>query len=221
MTRAVQTALADVDIVVFVTDGLMWRDEDQLALDNISKFNRPIILAVNKVDRIKDKNKLLPHLQTLSEKFNFTAIIPLSAKSGTNIPKLEKTIAGLLPENPFHFLETQITDKNERFLVAEIIREKLTRLLGQELPHELTVIVEKFTEKNNIIHIAALIYVESPGQKVIIVGQDGKKLKEIGSKARADMERLLNKKVYLQLWVKVKRGWSDDERILRSFGYTQ
>jgi GTP-binding protein Era len=221
MLEAIKSALLDVDIIIFVVDSLIWREEDEMVLENIIKTEKPIILTVNKVDRIKDKNKLLPYIQNLNSKFTFSAIIPLSAKTGSNIIELEKVIAKLLPQNPFYFLKEQITDKSERFLVSEIIREKLTRLLGQELPHELTVEIEKFEEQEKIVNIAAVIYVERPGQKVIIVGKKGEKLKEIGSKARIDIEQLLNKKVFLQLWVKVKRGWADDEKVLRDLEYVK
>lgn len=220
MMRAIRSALADVDVIIFVVEGLLWRKDDELILENIIKASCPVILAINKVDKIKDKDKLLPHIKNLNQKFNFDANIPLSAKTGINISELEQVVAELLPMNPFYFAEEQITDKSERFLVAEIIREKLTRLLGQELPHELTVEIEKFEVKEKVINIAAIIYVERQGQKVIIIGKSGEKLKEIGSKARLDIERLLNKKVFLQLWVKVKRGWSDDEQILKGLGYT-
>jgi len=219
MMRAIRSALADVDIIIFVVEGLLWRKDDELILENIIKASCPVILAINKVDKIKDKDKLLPHMKNLNQKFNFDANIPLSAKTGVNIFELEQIVAELLPINPFYFAEEQITDKSERFLVAEIIREKLTRLLGQELPHELTVEIEKFEAKEKIINISAVIYVERPGQKAIIIGKKGEKLKEIGSKARIDIERLLNKKVFLQLWIKVKRGWSEDEQALKGFGY--
>lgn len=219
MMQAIKSALADVDVVIFVLEEFIWKEDDEMLLENIIKMDRPIILVINKADQIKDKNKLLPYLEELNKKFNFAAVIPLSAKTGINISKLEQAVANLLPENPFYFAAEQITDKNERFLVAEIIREKLTRLLGQEVPHKLTVEIEKFDEQEKITNIAAVIYVERPGQKVIIIGKGGAKLKEIGTKARLDIEKLLDKKVFLQLWVKVKSGWTDDEKALRSFGY--
>jgi GTP-binding protein Era len=219
MMQVIRSALADVDVIIFVIDSFIWKEDDELLLENIIKANCPVISAVNKVDQIKNKNKLLPYVKELNKKFNFTTTIPLSAKTGLNISELEQAVAVLLPENPFYFLPEQVTDKSERFLVAEIIREKLTRLLGQELPHQLTVEIEKFDEQEKMTHIAAVIYVERPGQKVIVVGKDGAKLKEIGTKARLDIEKLLDTKVFLQIWVKVKRGWSDDEKILRSLGY--
>lgn len=219
MMRAIRSALADVDIIIFVVEGLIWRKDDELILENIIKMSCPMILAINKVDKIRDKDKLLPHIKTLNQRFNFDANIPLSAKTGVNIPELEQIVAELLPINPFYFPEEQITDKSERFMVAEIIREKLTRLLGQELPHELTVQIEKFEVGEKIVNIGAVIYVERQGQKIIIIGKKGEKLKEIGTKARLDIEQLLNKKVFLQLWVKVKRGWSEDEKALKSLGY--
>ncbi len=220
MMRAIRSALADVDIIIFVVEGLILKKDDGLILENIIiKTSCPVILAINKVDKITDKNKLLPHIKTLNQKFNFDASIPLSAKTGVNISELEQIVAELLPVNPFYFPEEQITDKSERFMVAEIIREKLTRLLGQELPHELTVQIEKFEVEEKMVNIRAVIYVERQGQKVIIIGKRGGKLKEIGTKARLDIESLLNKKVFLQLWVKVKRGWSEDEKALKSLGY--
>ncbi|MCK4609305.1 MAG: GTPase Era [Gammaproteobacteria bacterium] len=219
MLQAIRSALAEVDIIVFVLDGLHWQEEDEMMLESCIKTEKPIILVVNKTDYIKDKNRLLPHLNSLNGKNKFATTIPLSAKKDNNIEALEKAVADLLPESSFFFAEDEITDKSTRFLVAEIIREKLTRLLGQELPHELTVTIEKFDEQEKIVNISALIYVERPGQKTIVIGKDGAKLKEVGSKARLDMERLLEKKVFLQLWVKVKSGWSDDLKLLNSLGY--
>lgn len=209
MMREVRSALTDVNVIVFVVDGFDWKAEDQVVLDNIVRLNSPIILAVNKVDLVKNKDQLLPYLEMLSEKYNFAEIIPLSAKKGFNVVNLEQAVAKLLPKNPFYFAKEQITDKSVRFLAAEIIREKLMRFLGQEVPHELTVEIEKFAEKGKITHIYAIIYVEKKGQKAIVVGKDGARLKEIGHKARIDIEKLLDKKVYLQLWVKVKTGWWD------------
>jgi GTPase len=219
MMNIIRSVLADVDIVIFVVDGILWHEEDELILENIIKTATPVILAVNKVDRIKNKERLLPHLKNLSEKYDFVATIPMSAKTGTNVAELELAVAKLLPEKVFYFTEEQITDRSEGFLVTEIIREKLTRLLGQELPHELTVQIEQFAEQEDIVHISAVIYVERFGQKVIVIGDKGEKLKEVGTKARIDIERLLNKKVFLQLWVKVKSGWFNDERVLQSLGY--
>jgi GTP-binding protein Era len=186
MMQAIKSALADVDVIIFVLEGLIWKEEDEMLLENMIKTNHPIILVINKVDQIKDKDKLLPYVEELNKKFNFTAMIPLSAKTGLNISELEQVVAELLPENPFYFAAEQITDKSERFLVTEIIREKLTRLLGQEVPHKLTVEIEKFDEQEKMTHIAAVIYVERPGQKVIIIGKGGAKLKEIGTKARVE-----------------------------------
>lgn len=221
MMRAVKNSLAGVDVIIFMTDSLEWKAADQQVLAMLQNTQCPIILAINKVDRLKDKNILLPALQTLTEKYNFAAIVPVSAKNGDNVAQLEQAIAKLLPENPFYFTEDQITDRTERFLVTEIIREKLTRLLGQELPHELTVAIESFNEKNKVTHIAAVIYVERPGQKIIIIGKKGDKLKEVGTKARIDIETLLGKKVFLQLWVKIKRGWTNDDTMLQNLGYEE
>ncbi|MBN2688988.1 MAG: GTPase Era [Gammaproteobacteria bacterium] len=221
INRAALSALEDVDIVVFVVDFYRWSEDDARVLSAISKFSRPVILALNKTDQLKDKKKLLPTMQDLSSKYQFAALVPISAKNGRGVDDLEKEISELLPEKDFYFDEDQLTDRNDRFLVSEIIREKLMRLLGKEVPYEVTVEVELFKEDEKIVHIAAVIYVERSGQKVIIIGKKGEKLKLIGSSARKDIEKLLGKKVYLQLWVKVKTGWTDDERMLKDLGYSE
>jgi GTP-binding protein Era len=219
MNRAALSTLAEVDAVVFVVDGLKWTDEDQHMLELLEPVQAPVILAVNKVDRIPDKARLLPHLAELENKRLFAAIVPLSAMRGDNVEALEKCVMEQLPEGEPLFPPEQITDRSERFLAAELIREKLTRLLGQELPYALTVEIEEFKLRDDVVQINALIWVERPGQKSIVVGQRGKVLKQVGTQARQDMERLFGNKVFLRLWVKVKKGWSDDERALRSFGY--
>jgi GTPase len=221
LNKTAVSALLDVNLVVFVVEALKWNDDDDLALKNLSKVTCPIILAINKVDTVKNKNELLPFLEKINAKFKFHEIIPLSAENGVNIDQLEKTVAALLPINPFYYGEEQITDKNERFLVAEIIREKLTRFLGQEVPHDLTVVIESFTEQKKITKIAAIIYVEREGQKAIVIGKGGEKLKVISTNARLDIEKMLNKKVFLNVWVKVKSGWSDSERLMQEFGYKE
>lgn len=220
MNKAAFNAMKDVDLLIFMIESYGWRDEDNLIFDKIKKINIPVVLVINKVDEISDKEKLLPQLDELSKKMQFAAIIPLSAKKGTNIKDLEDTIAKLLPENPLLFSEDQLTDRNDRFLAAEIIREKLIRYLSKELPYATSVMVEKFTDESKIIRIAAVIYVEREGQKAIVVGKNGDTLKRIGTYARQDMEKLFETKVFLQLWVKVKAGWTNDEKLLASMGYT-
>lgn len=219
MLKAISNAAANVDLIVFVVEKFGWYETEDMLLENMSKHKVPIILVLNKVDQIAQKNALLPHIENLNKKFNFAAVIPISAQKGKNVEHLQEVVAELLPARSFEFDPDQVTDRSERFLVAEIIREKLTRLVGQELPHQLTVDLEKFSDEENIVKIGAVIYVERPGQKKIVIGEKGEKLKEVGTKARIDIEKMLEKKVFLQLWVKVKADWSDDKRMLSSFGY--
>ena len=219
MNRAAAGVLAYVDGVVMLIEALRWTGEDEAVLQRVQAFAGPVILAVNKVDRVVAKAQLLPFLEALSGKRDFAGIVPLSARTGVNVDTLERLIAGLLPEGEFLFAPDQITTASERFLAAELIREKLTRQLNQELPYALTVEIETFKEEGQVLHIGAIIWVERPGQKRIVIGEQGAVLKEVGRQARQDMERLLQRKVFLETWVKVREGWSDDDRALRSLGY--
>ena len=219
MNRVAASSIKDVDVALFVVEGLRWTPEDQDVLERLKKENVPVILVVNKVDKVTDKETLLPHFQKVSGYMDFVQIIPISARHGTNVEALEQAILRLLPLAPHMYPEDQVTDRSERFLAAELVREKLTRRLGQEVPHSLTVSIEQFSEEAGIINITALIWVEKPGQKSIVIGKDGGVLKEVGTQARQDMERIFDNKVFLTLWVKVKEGWSEDERALRSLGY--
>ncbi len=219
MVRTAVQSLMDVDAVVFVIEGTRWTDEDDQALAKVKEAGVPAILVANKVDTIADKEKLLPKLSALAQKMDFAHIIPLSAKTGENVDDLERVVAELLPESEAFYPPDQITDRSERFLAAEMIREKLMRRLGQEVPYHLTVEIEKFAEKDGLYDVAAIIWVEREGQKAIVIGKKGETLKRVGTDARQDMERLFGTKVFLQLWVKVKEGWSDDARALRSLGY--
>ena len=219
MNREATRALQEVDVVVFMVEGLRWTEDDDLVLKELASVSRPVVLAVNKVDLISDKQSLLPGLQSLSQKRDFAQIIPLSASKGQNVAELEAVIESLLPESGPFFPEDQVTDRSERFLVAERVREKLFRKLGKELPYGLTVEIERFRRERNIIHIHALIWVERQSQKAIVIGQQGRVLKEVGREARTEIESLLDSRVNLKLWVKVKEGWADDERALRSLGY--
>lgn len=211
----------DVDVIVFVVEGMQWRDEDEWVLQRLKNNKVPVILVVNKVNKISPRERLLPFLQKMTEKYNFAAICPLSAKDHDNLDGLEQEIISRLPENDFIFSEDQLTDKSERFLVAELIREKLMLLLGEELPYQTTVEIEQFIEEQNITKISGLIWVERDGQKAIVIGKGGAMLKKIGSQARQDIQKLLDKKVFLQLWVKVKADWSDNDRALRQLGYSE
>ncbi len=219
MNRAASSAIRGVDTVVFVVDRTAWTEEDQMVLDQLSGSSVPVLLAVNKVDLLEDKASLLPHLSMLQEKSDFAAILPISALSRHNIGALEKEIHQRLPKAVHLFPEDQITDRSLRFLAAEIVREKIMRQLGDELPYSATVEIEEFSDEGDIMHISALILVERKGQKKILIGQGGSRLRQIGTEARLDMERLFDSKVMLKLWIKVKAGWSDDDRALRSLGY--
>ncbi len=219
MNKTVNTVIKDVDVILFMIDGLKWNPEDDLVLTNLSAVDVPTILLINKIDRINDKTKLLPFIEKLASKHSFTEIIPISALKMEGIASLEEAIVKRLPKSAYLFPEDQLTDKNARFLAAEFVREKITRQMGDELPYEANVEIEEFKVDKEILHISALILVERDGQKKILIGKNGSGLKLIGSEARKEMEQLFDAKVMLNLWVKVKSGWSDDERALRSLGY--
>ena len=220
MNRAASSVLSDVDIVLFVVQALQWTEEDEIVLSRLENIKVPVLLVVNKVDKVNEKTELLPYIEKISAMREFEKVIPVSALHAQNIDQLEADVYELLPENVAFFPEDQITDRNVRFLAAEIIREKLIRELGQELPYTTTVEIDRFEEEGGMSRIFATIYVESKGQKAIFIGRKGGKLKSIGTKARIDIEKMLDGKVYLELWVKVREGWSTDERALSSLGYT-
>ena len=220
MNRAAKSVLEDVDLVLFVVQALQWTGEDEVVLDRLREVKAPVLLVVNKIDKLSDRDELLPFIERLSAMRRFDAVVPVSALHAENIARLEAEVAERTPVNAPLFPDDQITDRNVRFLAAEIIREKLVRELGQELPYATTVEIERFEEDEAITRIFATIYVETRGQKAIIIGRKGARLKSIGSKARADIEKMLEGRVYLQLWVKIREGWSNDERALASLGYT-
>jgi GTP-binding protein Era len=219
MNRSAASVIADVDLVIFVVDRFEWSEADEYVAKYLSNNDVPVVVAVNKVDMIEDKEALLPHLQFLSSKVNAVEFIPLSALRKTNLDELEAKIQSHIPEKMHIYPEDQITDRSERFLAAEIVREKITRQLGAEVPYQVTVEIEQFRVEGKITYIDALILVERDGQKKIIIGTKGERLKKIGEQARADIESLLDCKVMLRTWVKIRSGWSDDERALRSLGY--
>ncbi|ENY73735.1 GTPase Era [Aeromonas diversa] len=220
MNRAATSSLGDVAMVVFVVDGTHWTKDDEMVLGKLRGLKCPIVLAINKVDQIKDKEALLPHLEFLGSQMKFTHVLPISARKGDNVEKIREWAKEWLPENDHFFPEDYITDRSSRFMAAEIIREKLMRFTGEELPYSVTVEIERFkVEDNGIFHINGLILVEREGQKKMVIGNKGEKIKTIGIEARMDMERLFQNQVHLELWVKVKAGWADDERALRSLGY--
>ncbi|MDA9063874.1 GTPase Era [Pseudomonadales bacterium] len=219
MNRNAKGALRDVDVVVFVTDRTEWQSDDEITALAVMHSKAPVIIVINKIDLLKDKSVLLPQLAMLQERMPNAEIVPLSAMHGDNLEKLESMINAKLPAGPFMFPDDQITNRSERFLVAEIVREKIVRQLGEEIPYAATIQIERFATEGKILHIDALILVERDGQKAIIIGKSGARLKRIGTEARLDIEGLLEQKVMLKLWVKVKSGWSDDERALKSLGY--
>ena len=220
MNDAAKQALRDVDLVVFLIDRTKWMPEDELVLQRLTHLKCPVILAINKVDWLEDKSSLLPFIEEISKKRDFELILPISALNGKQVDSLVKEIEQRLPEGEHFYPEDQVTDRSLRFLAAELVREKIMRQLGEELPYSATVEIEQFKQQGAVLHIHALIMVEREGQKKIIIGDKGSQLKLIGRDARLDMEKAFDSKVMLNLWVKVKSNWSDDARALKSLGYT-
>ncbi len=221
MNRAATSVLNDVDVILFVVQAKNWTEEDQAIIEKFKTVNCPVVLVVNKIDKLESKKQLLPLIKELSSHFDFAEIMPVSALNGINVELLEQKISLLLPENAHFYPDDQVTDRSMRFLASEIIREKLIRELGQELPYTSTVSIDKYVEDKDIVHIHATIFVESTGQKAIIIGKKGSRLKSIGTKAREDISKMVGSKVYLNLWVKVREGWSNDEQALRGLGYSE
>lgn len=218
MNRGVTQALSDVDVVLFVIEAGRFDAKDRAVL-KLLPDDRPVILVINKTDRLKEKSALLPFLAEVGNLHPFAAVVPVSAASGKQLDDLLKETRKNLPHKELLFADDELTDKSSRFIAAEYIREKLFRLLGDELPYSTTVEIEKFEEEGELRRIFAAIVVDRAGHKGIVIGKGGETLKRIASEARQDMERLFGTKVYLEVWVKVKSGWTDDERLLRSLGY--
>ncbi|UGA55193.1 GTPase Era [Vibrio sp. VB16] len=221
MNRAANSSLSDVNLVLFLVDGTHWTNDDEMVLNKLKKANFPVVLCMNKVDNVKDRNEVMLHMQALSAKMDFVDVVPISAKNGKNTDVLRKHVREHLPLAVHHFPEEYVTDRSQRFMASEIVREKLMRFTGDELPYSITVEIERFDYNPDTdgFHINALIFVERSGQKKMVIGKGGDKIKTIGREARLDMEELFGRKVYLETWVKVKSGWADDERALRSLGY--
>jgi len=221
MNRAANSSLSDVNLVLFLVDGTHWTADDEMVFNKLNKSNFPVVLCINKVDNVKDRNDVMLHMQKLSEKMEFVDVVPISAKHDTNIDVLRNHVREHLPIATHHFPEEYVTDRSQRFMASEIVREKLMRFTGDELPYSVTVEIERFdyNPETDGFHINALILVERSGQKKMVIGKGGEKIKTIGREARLDMEALFERKVYLETWVKVKSGWADDERALRSLGY--
>jgi len=219
MNRAASSALADVDVVLFVVDRNRWTTEDDLVMQHLQHTVAPVALVINKIDRLEDPGVLLPWAASIQGARPFDAIFPISALRQSNLANLATYIRDKMPRAPHFFPEDQITDRSERFLAAELVREKIVRQLGDEIPYTTAVEIEGFKRDGRMLRIDALIYVERQGQKKILIGKDGARLRSIGTEARKDMEQAFDSKVMLKLWVKVKSGWSDDERALRSLGF--
>ena len=219
MNRSAESSLSDVQLVLFVVEGTHWQEDDELTLSKIKRSGLPTVLVINKVDKFSGKEVLLPFIEHMTKLHDFKDIIPVSAVQGTNVEQLKEIVRSYLPESEFIFPDDYVTDRPVRFMVSEIIREKLMRLTGDELPYAVTVEIESFRDEQKMVRIAAAILVDKPNQKKMIIGSEGSKIKQVGTDARKDIEELLGKKVFLELWVKVKKGWADDERALKSLGY--
>jgi len=218
LNKTVTGTLDSSDVILFLVEAGTFGEADQQVIDLLPK-NVPVVLVINKSDRVKDKAVLLPFAQLVASKFDFAAVVPVSAKLRFQLDGLQNEIKRLLPENPPVFGEDDITDRSEKFLASEIVREKLFRFVGDELPYTSTVLIEKFEQEGNLRRIFAAILVERDGHKSMIIGNKGARLKEVSSQARLDMERLFGGPVYLEIWVKVKSGWADNEAGLRAYGY--
>lgn len=219
MNRSAQSSLGDADLIVFVVEALRWGQEDEQVLERIRNSERPVLAIVNKVDRVHPKERLLPFLQMLTERHPFVEVIPLSAHRAADVARLPEVLARHLPESPPLFAPEQYTDRSESFRVAEIIREKLTLRLQEELPYGLTVEIERMGSDEGRYVIGAIIWVEREGQKAIVIGEGGERLRDIGRAARLDLNELCGRRVHLELWVKVKDNWADSAQALKQFGY--
>ncbi|MFT4198278.1 MAG: GTPase Era [Pseudoxanthomonas sp.] len=223
MNRAARSALEGVDAALLVVEAGRWDESDALAWNVLHDTGVPVVLAVNKIDRLKDKQALLPFLAQVAQERDFAAVVPLSALHRNGLQPLVAALLAQLPEAPPMFGQDEITDRSERFLAGELVREQLMRQLGAELPYATTVEIERFAEehtpKGELLRIGAVVWVERESQKAIVIGKAGTRLKSIGSKARAQMEQLFARKVFLETWVRVREGWSDDEAALKAFGY--
>lgn len=220
LNRTARTVIADVDLVLLLVEALRFTAEDELALKSAADAGTPVLAVVNKVDQVRDKGALLPYLEALSRRHAFVDIVPVSAKSGDQLDVLERVILAHLPEAPKVFPPDQLTDRSERFFAGELLREQLTRRYGEELPYQTTVEIERFEEQGGRYLIHALIWVERPGQKAIVIGHRGEALKAAATRARQEMQRLFDRPVHLEVWVKVKDSWSSDEAALASLGYS-
>ena len=220
MNRAARGAVSDVQAGVLMVEAGRWTEEDDLAFQAFSDANIPCVLVINKIDMILDKSKLLPYIEQVSAGKSFAAVHLVAARKHDGLRPLTQTLLSLMPESPPLFGEDEITDRSERFLAGELVREQLMLRLGQEVPYSTTVEIEKFEEDGRMLRIAAVIWVERESQKPIVIGHEGQLIKIISTNARLNMERLFGRKVFLETWCRVREGWSDDAAALQRFGYT-
>ena len=219
MNRAALASLQDADVNLFVVEAMRWTEEDQRVLDELEKQSKPIVLVLNKVDKVFPKERLLPFIEEVTHRAKFAEIVPVSALKGNQLEGLPNLLSKYLPESPPHFPPDQLTDRSDTFQAAEIVREKLTLRLRQELPYGLTVTIEQFKEEDGRLLVNAVIWVERSGQKAIVIGHGGEQLKEVGRAARLEMSERFGQSVHLELWVKVKENWSDNDVALKQLGY--
>ena len=219
MQREIMESLAYVNVIIFVIEALVWTQTEEQILAIISNKNYPVVLVINKIDKVKNKQLLLPFIDSIAKKYIFREVIPVSAAKDDNVDLIETTVAPLLPHAPAAFPEDQLSDRNERFFAAEFIREKLTRRLGAELPYRISVTIDNFTDKLQSAHIISSIWVENNNQKKIVIGKNGTNLKHVGEQSRKDMEKMFGKKVFLETWVQVRKKWTGDAQALKLFGY--
>jgi GTP-binding protein Era len=220
MNKLAFNSILGVDIVIFMLDSLKWTDQDQLILDRLPKDLSHVLLVINKVDLIDNKKDLLPHIKKLSSSYDFKEIIPVSSLHNKGLTTLENIIFSLLPERIHDYPEDQIADVPEKFVVSELIREKCITRVGDEIPYRISVVIDSFIRKESLIDISAILYVEKDTQKGILIGHKGEKLKSVGSAARKEIEKFLESKVMIRLWVKVRKNWTNDSSLLSAFGYS-
>ncbi len=221
MNRVARDSLVDVDLVLFVVAALRWREQEERILGLLKEAKRPVVLVINKIDCVKEMAELLPFIEDLNKKFTFVATVPVSAKKHMQIDDLETTILKNLPKQPFMFNEEDVTDRSHSFIASELLREQLMRHMGQELPYEAAVSIESFKDEEKILRISTIIWVERDSQKAMILGKNGQHMKTMATKARLSMQDYFEKKVFLSVWVKVKKGWSKSVDSLSDLGYGQ
>jgi GTP-binding protein Era len=219
MNRAARGSMEAVDCIVLIIAAPGWTGADDYVLKKVQQQQVPVLLAINKIDKLKSHDQLLPLIQDVSARMNFAEIVPLSALTGENVEDLEKTILRYLPEQPPMFSENQVSDRDQRFMAAELVREQIFHMLREEVPYAVGIGIERFERTHDVFHVEAVIWVDKTTQKGILIGHGGERLKSIGTRARGEMQKLFNSKVHLELWVRVREGWTDSDVVLRSLQY--